>query len=120
MAVLSPSASAGLSAFILVCLTTIPSSRSFFHKAKRKPKDSEHEETSNVYEDLDGVATEESQRAYSTALPTYISISGTFIGLLASTAKASLASVHRTNDVDVEDWLVFATWVCQSLSVIEE
>lgn len=120
MAVLSLAASIRLCALILVLLTAIPSFRYLFHKAKRRPKDSEYDDTYEIYEDLDGVATEESQKAYSTALPIYILLSCTVVGLLASIAKASVAAIQQANDVHIEAWFLFGTWVCQSLKVIEE
>ncbi len=106
----SPSAIAGLTAFLLVFCCTVPTFWSLFDRARSKPKSCEFEVEHKLYEDQDGVATEESQKGYSATIPKYIALSSSVTGFLASVAIAAFASVHGETE-HIGHWLVFATWV---------
>lgn len=108
---LSLSAIAGLIALISIFLITVPTLVSFYNRVNIQAKSNGYEEVHKLYEDRDGVATEESQKAFSTAIPTYIALSGCIVGLLASFVMAVFTSTHSTGYFFIENWLVFGSWV---------
>ena len=105
------SAIVSLAVLILSFLLTLPTFRTLFNKAISKSKTYEYEELHKLYEDRDGVATKESQKEYSVAIPKYVALSSSIIGFLASTAIAVFASVHFTEAPSIENWLWFGSWV---------
>lgn len=111
----SASAVADLVALLVVFLITLPTLLSFYGRVKRKAKGNGngygYEEVHKLYEDRDGVATEESQREFSAAIPTYIALSGCVVGFLASVVMAVFASIRSTGTLFVEEWLIFGSWV---------
>ncbi len=105
------SAIAGLIALILVFITTVPTFLSFFNKAKSKANGDRYEDLHKFYEDRDGVATEESQKAFSVAIPKYIGFSSCVVGFLASIIIAVFTTIQTTRNSHVENWLIFGSWV---------
>ena len=69
------------------------------------------EATSKLYEDEDGIATEDTQKEYSAALPKYTALSCSILGFLASIITAVSATVHPTLNLRLELWLSFGIWV---------
>jgi hypothetical protein len=109
----SASTVADLVALLLIFLITVPTLLSFYGRVKRKAKanGNGYEEVHKLYEDRDGVATEESQREFSAAIPTYIALSGCVVGFLASVVMAVFASIRSTGTLIIEEWLIFGSWV---------
>ena len=107
----SLSAIAGLITLILVFLLTVPTFWAFHNKAKPKAGRIDFDEIDKLYEDRDGIATEETQKNYSAAIPKYISLSGSIIGFLASAIITAYTSNHPAYDTCVDGWLLFGTWV---------
>ena len=62
-----------------------------------------------LYEDADGKATVESQRAYSAKVPKTVILSSAFAGLALSIAIALLSSNHKASSLN--DWLSTGAWV---------
>lgn len=106
-----PSAIVGLTALTLVFITTIPTLLNLLKRAKSQYKANGYDEIHKLYEDKDGVATEESQNQYSATVPKYSTLFGSIIGLATSIAIAVLISVNSVRNLDIENWLVFGSWV---------
>ena len=105
------SAIVGFTALILIFFTSLPALISFFYQATSKEKNETSNETSELYQDQDGIATEETQKAYSAALPKYIALSCSLLGWSASTIVAVFTTVHPVSNIYVEHWVGFVTWV---------
>lgn len=81
-----------------------------FNKKINKRK--EYAEDNNLlYEDKDGVATEESQKTFSTIIPRSLSVTGSIIGSLLSVAEAVLRTSDPGRSLFIETWLGSASWV---------
>lgn len=65
------------------------------------------------YEDEDGVATVESEEAYSDYLSRLIVLLGAIVGTVVSLVSAILTTTREVLPLKVEQWLQFVTWVCQ-------
>ena len=110
----SASSIAGLTALILIVLASIPTFVSFFQGAISKARVSAPGEASKLYEDEDGIATEETQKEYTAALPKYLALSLSVLGLSISIATAVYTTVSPTLILYFEHWLSVATWVRMS------
>ena len=106
-----PSAIAGLTILVLVFFLNVPIFWSYFYKARSRERTVNYESIHKLYEDRDGVATEESQKEYSAAIPKYTALICSITGLAASIAISVLASIHPVNKLCVENWLRSGTWV---------
>jgi hypothetical protein len=97
----------GAAGLVLVFLLTLPSLASAAsHLRESKPKS---KSKSNIYEDKDGIATENSVTEYSARIPKiFLSVFATF-GLGTSIALAVLDTLARSDAL--ESWLNFAQWV---------
>jgi hypothetical protein len=96
----------GATALGLISLCTFPSLSTFTAKRDGWPK---------VYEDEDGVATEEGTATFSVKLPKILIGTLTFLGLLVSTAIAILETLGLAKDgFLIENWLNAASWVGRS------
>jgi len=105
--VLKDSTAAGGAALIVVVLLTIPAI--IDHVARFRQK---KDKKTSLYEDADGVATEESMAKYSTVVPKILLAILATLGLLTAIALAVLATVHNDELLaKVENWLNVATWV---------
>jgi hypothetical protein len=105
-------ASTSYASFILTAIFSVPSI-SRFAKSPWRVKTA----NDGVYEDEDGVATEESMSQYSTKYQFAVSIGVTGIGLAVSFALAVFATVRRENSFSelclTQLWLLFAAWVSE-------
>ena len=110
----SASSIAGLTAFILIVLTSIPTFVRFFQGATSKARVSVPGEASKLYEDEDGIATEETQKEYTAALPKYLALSLSVLGFSISIGTAVYTTVSPTLILYFEHWLSVATWVRMS------
>lgn len=91
----------------LVVIATLPSALAAVSHFRRKDK-----ATAELYEDQDGVATEESMVKYSAKWPkTFLSVFAT-LGFAFATASAVLATVNQSGTfVLIQNWLSFLQWV---------
>ncbi|KAF8846826.1 P-loop containing nucleoside triphosphate hydrolase protein [Acephala macrosclerotiorum] len=89
----------------VIFLSTIPSAIGLIsHLRSSKVK-------SKIYEDKDGVATEEAVTVYSNKLPKIFIFVFTNLGFLAALALAVLGTLHRTKDgFFLENWLNVGAW----------
>lgn len=104
----SRSLAAGTAGLALVLLLTLPSLfaiTSHFRETKSKPE---------IYEDKDGVASEESMAAYSAKASKILLSIFTFAGFLTATSLAVLGTLNRNDDpMFIQNWLNLAQWVCR-------
>ena len=106
----SPSLVFGLIALLLIFLISTPTFLRLY-KAIVQLRGAPSDETSKLYEDEDGIATEETQKGYSAAVPKFIALLCSLLGFSASLGIAVYSTVHPTLDLYVEHWLSFGTWV---------
>lgn len=102
---ISTSLAAGSSGLVLVALLTSPSIINIASHL-RGPKS-----ISDIYEDKDGVATEQSVEEYSAKIPKAFLGIFTVAGLATSIALAVLGSIEGWDWMFVENWLNVAQWV---------
>lgn len=103
--VLKDSTAAGGAALLAVAFLTIPAIRDHVVRLREK------KEKASVYEDDDGVASEESMAKYSTTVAKVLLAIFTTLGLLTAIALAVLATVHHDEiSAKVENWLNVASW----------
>ena len=99
------SAAAGL---LLVLLLTFPSSiaiASHFRETKQK--------STSIYEDKDGIASEESMAEYSAKIPKILLSLFAILGLSTAIALAILGTLNQDADrMSIENWLLVGQWVC--------
>ena len=114
----SPSAVVGLIVLILIFLTSIPTFLNIYKRVTSKARSAPLDETSKLYRDEDGIATEESQREFSASVPKYIALSCSLLGFSASISIAIFSTVHPASNLCVEYWLSFGTWACVVLQTI--
>jgi hypothetical protein len=99
---------AGAAGLVLLVLLTVPAllaTVSHFREAQSK--------ASLIYEDKDGVASEESMAAYSAKVPKIIISILSVLGFSTGTAVAVLGTLHQHRDIALlPDWLNVAQWVC--------
>lgn len=73
---------------------------------------SHNEMPGTLYEDEDGVATEESMLRYSVWVQKILVLLGSAVGLTASLVAAIQTQLSTSRVVDVlEEWLIFVAWV---------
>lgn len=77
---------------------------------------SKNGQSSELYEDEDGVATEESQKAYSVRIQNILATAIAVAGLGVSLAGAIRATLAGTNVITW--WFHFAIWVSFSLMLV--
>jgi hypothetical protein len=102
----SRSLAAGAGGLALILLLTLPSVSavaSHFRETKSKFQ---------VYEDKDGIASEESMAAYSAKTPKILLTIFAVFGLLTATSLAVLGTLNRDHDFTfIQNWLNVAQWV---------
>ena len=98
---------------LLTVIATALFSRSFWSKNIKDTK-------SELYEDADGAATPESQKAYSTKVQNVLATIITSAGLAVAIANAvigTLEAPHSLNGSAFEDgWFGVGIWVCTNQS----
>jgi hypothetical protein len=102
-------ASVSYASIILIAFSTIPSISRLTKRRRVKPAND-----SNLYEDADGVATEESMARYSTNHFYIITLVLATIGVATSLALAIYTTLQRHNFSHlclVRIWLLFPSWV---------
>ncbi|KAA8569106.1 hypothetical protein EYC84_000776 [Monilinia fructicola] len=103
----------------LIGLFTLPTAWRFVKNFKQ-PKSTNHEV---LYEDKDGVATEESMAKYSTKLQFVIIFISLTVGLVISFGLAVLATVEKNKGFSdlclAQLWLLFISWILTFIQVLE-
>jgi hypothetical protein len=102
----SRSLASGTTTLALVLVLTFPSvSAIASHFRESKPK-------AEIYEDKDGIASEESMAAYSAKAPKFFLSLFTVAGLLTAVALGVLGTLDRDHDsLFILNWLNAAQWV---------
>lgn len=102
----SRSLASAAGALALVLLLTFPSVFAIAsHFRESKPK-------SEIYEDEDGVASEESMAAYSATAPKIALSLCTVLGFLTAVPLAVLGTLEHDHDSTfIQNWLSVAQWV---------
>ena len=73
---------------------------------------SRYQIASEGYEDEDGTVTRESEAAYSYQIPRVLVLLLSVLGLSASLALSVITARSHHSVLALEQWLLFAAWVC--------
>ena len=109
--VLSESVIVGLAALLSVFFLTLPSFYRIWRRLYQGRQQRKVQLTSQSYEDEDGIATEDARKAYSAAIPKYIALAGTSIGLVVNLFTNVYSEAQPTLPSRMEHWLAFGSWV---------
>ena len=112
----TPSTIASLITLVLTFSFTTPTLLRIYDRLRSRSKVNGYDDVHKLYEDEDGAATEETQKEFSAALPTYLALSSALIGCLASIINAVITTVPPIAGLSVESWIVLGSWVCEVLS----
>lgn len=96
-------------ALIVVVLLTLPGATKLYYRWSANKK--QYQEFTDKYEDEDGVATEESEAAFSTKIQCVLILLFALIGFAVSLVSSVLATLREDARLPVESWLQFAAWV---------
>lgn len=113
----TPSTVASLTALVLTFSFTTPTLLRIYDRLRSRSKVNGYDDVHKLYEDEDGAATEETQKEFSAALPTYLALSSALIGCLASIINAVITTVPPIAGLSVESWVISGCWVCEVLSL---
>ena len=113
----SPSTIASITVLVLTILFTAPTIFRIYARVGSRSKVNGYDDVHKLYEDEDGAATEETQKEFSVALPTYLALSSALIGCLASITNAVITTVPPIDSLGVESWIILGNWVCEVLSL---
>jgi|SRR5271154_4951509 len=97
-------------ALALVGFLSLPAASQCFQRCRASKL--QFEDLSGRYEDEDGIASEESEAAYSDFVPRLILILVSIVGTVGCLISSVLVTTRATVPLVVEQWLQFATWVC--------
>lgn len=107
-------ADASYGSIVIIAISTIPS---IVRLAKRRRVKAAND--GKLYEDADGVATEESMARYSTRHLYTITLVLAALGVATSLAHAIYATVEKNHDFSklalTQVWLLFAAWVSRQI-----
>ena len=101
----------GLIALLLIFCISTSTFLKLYKRAIVELRGTASDETAKLYEDQDGIATEETQKEYSATVPKSIALWCSLLGFSASMSIAIYSTVHPALDLYVEHWLSFGTWV---------
>ncbi|KIW98705.1 uncharacterized protein Z519_00366 [Cladophialophora bantiana CBS 173.52] len=105
---ISSSVAISIACLAVVGALSTPAFRQFLLRIR--PKKGQYQELSRRYEDKDGKATEESQRACSDVVVRWTLIIVSAIACLDALATAILTTNRPNLSLTLEQWLQFATW----------
>jgi ABC-type multidrug transport system fused ATPase/permease subunit len=104
------SLTAAIVCLILVAILSIPATSKAVRRLRSGSK-AGYQAIPEKYEDEDGVASEESEAAYSDFVQRLALILLSIVGILDSLALAVLATARAYLKLSTEQWLQFATWL---------
>ncbi len=105
------SVAVSIACLVAVALLSIPAGYKLV--AKLRAKKDQYQHVSSRYEDKDGVATEESEEAFSDLIPRLLLILISIVACLDALATAVLTTTRPDLSLTIEQWLQFGTWVSQ-------
>ena len=110
---LNPFEIAAVIVLSLLFILSVPFSHQIYATFNSKSKGYSFTSADSPYEDEDGKASAETQKAYSRAVltPKYLSLSCSLIGIIAGAVSAVLVTVDRAVNFRLGSWLVFGSWV---------
>ncbi|KAL8677756.1 MAG: hypothetical protein Q9186_005841 [Xanthomendoza sp. 1 TL-2023] len=106
----------------LIVLCTIPTVIATIKKLRSHSRNT-YEEIEKPYEDEDGVATQTSAKTFSTALPIYLVVGSTLLGLCLSGATAIRSTLRTRAGAHIHPWLAFGSWILltfQGVGLLQE
>lgn len=103
----------------LVAATTIPAFLTIYKKLWPQ-KGNGSRISHKLYEDGDGIATEKSQKEYSTIIPRTIALVGSIIGFLLSVAASVISTVQPDRALSIENWITFGSWVGNYMFLLKD
>ena len=109
--------SVGLS---LVAAISIPACLSIYKKISPRKGQQPSHDPKVFYEDGDGVATEASQKEFSTIVQRSLFLASSIVGILLSIAVSVLHTQQSSGTLIVECWLTFGAWVWKPHSCREK
>jgi hypothetical protein len=98
----------GLNLSVLVAVSILLGSSLKASLESRKPRPTADQ--SKIYEDEDGKATEESQKAYSVRIQKFLLVAVTGAGFSVALVESILAVLHSW-ELSNTPWIDFAIWV---------
>ncbi|KAK5230671.1 hypothetical protein LTR47_007525 [Exophiala xenobiotica] len=121
MAVHHTTASVAVSIACLVAVAFLSIPASYQLIARLRAKKDQYQHVSSRYEDEDGVATEESEEAFSDFIPRLLLILISIVACLDALATAVLTTTRPDLSLTIEQWLQFGTWrynlgICSGIS----
>ena len=99
---------AGILGIVIVLALSIPALLTFYRRFAR----AEYEPLDGIYEDEDGKATEESQKAFSTFLPRTVALVASILGGMIAVFLAVLETLDYGTIEIIDSWLRVGCWVC--------
>ena len=96
--------------FVLIVATALPSILVML-KRVGLGRTRGHASVQSLYEDEDGIATEESQEQCFVKLPRHLVLASTVLGALMSLASSISSSIHPNEEPIVLDWMTSGSWV---------
>jgi len=108
---MTPSLAISISCLAAVAALSVPALYQYLQRVRARKDQYSYSELSDLYEDEDGTATEESQEAYSDFLPRLILILTSAIASTDALISAVLTTTGPHASLSVEQWLLFANWV---------
>jgi multidrug efflux pump subunit AcrB len=105
----STSVAISIACLAVVAVLSAPAAGQLFTRIRARKK--QYAQLSKRYEDKDGVATEESEQAYSDVIPRLILILISIVACGVALTTAILTTTRSHLPLSLEQWLQFATWV---------
>ena len=95
-----------------VVATSIPAFLAIFKSLRvRKSIVGDNVNSDGLYEDKDGLASQESQQEFSTVTQRVLILVGTFVGLFLSVALAVFNTTRSESLLQTESWVKLGCWV---------
>ncbi|KIW72199.1 hypothetical protein PV04_00411 [Phialophora macrospora] len=105
----SASVAVSIACLTIVAVLSTPAAGQLITRLRGRKK--QYAQLSERYEDKDGVATEESEQAYSDLIPRLILILISTVACAVALATAILTTTRSYLPLSLEQWLQFATWL---------
>ena len=112
----STSVAIAVACLAVVAILSAPAAREGLIRLRAKRK--QYAELSDRYEDEDGIATEESEDAYSDLLPRLLLILISLVTCAVALASAIVTTTRSYLPLSLEQWLQSATWVRSAIAML--
>ncbi|EXJ95798.1 hypothetical protein A1O1_00922 [Capronia coronata CBS 617.96] len=105
----STSVAISIACLVLVAAFSVPALSQYL--ARVRARKDQHQSTSDHYEDEDGIATAESEEAYSDFIPRLLLVLISTVACLDALATAVLTTTRPQLSLTIEQWVQFTTWL---------